>query len=148
MCDETEQFGREAARELKVVSVDANPQLMGKKKEVVAVFEFVVQKSMCNMLSILHGGCTATIFDIATSLPIPLFMDYADDWLFTGITSSLSLNYFLPGIEGERLRVVCTTKAGSKRTVTVVGELWSSRGLVASAVHVKMARSAGPQPKL
>jgi len=148
MGDETEQFGREAARGLKVVSVNSNPQPMGKKKEVVLVCEIIVEKSMCNVLSILHGGCTATIFDIATSLPVPLLMDYADDWVLTGVTSSLSLNYFLPGIAGERLRLVCTTKSGSRRAVTVVGELWSSKGLVASAVHVKMARSAKPQPKL
>ena len=71
----------------------------------------------------------------ATSLPVPLLMDYADGWIFSGLTSSLSLNYFIPGGLGERLRIVCKTKAGSKRSATIVGEVLIFCGLHLPCIH-------------
>ena len=89
----------------------------------------------------MHGGCTATILDglseiycpqllyldihlihSVVPLPIPVLLQ-SEEWKYSGLTSSLSINYYVPASIGERLVVIATTKAGGKRSVTVHGEV-------------------------
>jgi len=121
--------------------MDLVPQPSGKKKQAVVVCEIDVEQDMCNAWSVMHGGCTSTLLDFCTSLPVPVLMT-GDEWLHSGLTLSLNVNYYIPAVPGERLRIISTTKAGGKRSVTIGGEIWSSKGLVASATHIKMVPSA------
>ncbi|KAF8344271.1 uncharacterized protein EI90DRAFT_3284681 [Cantharellus anzutake] len=136
-------FAAHVVRKLRIISADFEPMLEGRREQVVVVSEIEVTPDMCNGWWIMHGGCAATILDAATSLPVPAFIR-SEEWLYSGVSSSLSVNYYLPAGLGERLKVIATTRAGGKRSVTVQGEIWSKKGLVASCVHVKMV----PRTKL
>jgi len=89
----------------------------------------------------MHEGCTATILDGVVSLPVPVLLQ-SEEWKYSGLTSSLSINYYLPASVGERLVVIATTKAVGKHSVTVHGEMWSKKGLVASCTLIKMVPRA------
>jgi len=134
-------FAGEILRRLRVVSVDLEPMLVTSKKQAVVVSEIEVSQDMCNGWSIMHGGCTATILDSAASLPIPALLR-SKEWKNSGVSSSFSTHFYLPASIGDRLVVIATTKAGGKRSVTVHGEIWSQKGLVASCTLVKMVPSA------
>jgi len=134
-------FAAEILRRLRIVSVDLEPMLVTNKKQAVVLSEIDVTQDMCNGWSIMHGGCTATILDSVASLPIPVLLQ-SEEWKHSGLTSSLSINYYLPASVGERLVVIATTKAGGKRSVTVYGEMWSEKGLVASCTLIKMVPRA------
>ncbi|KAF8344276.1 HotDog domain-containing protein [Cantharellus anzutake] len=136
-------FAAHIVRKLRIISADFEPMLEGRKEQVVVVSEIEVTPDMCNFWRTMHGGCTATILETATSLPVPAFIR-SEEWLYSGVSSSLSINYYLPAGLGEKLKVIATTRAGGKRSVTVQGEIWSKNGLVASCVHVKMV----PKTKL
>jgi hypothetical protein len=55
-----ESFGHDVIRQLKLVSVDINRLPMGNKKEVVVVFELVVQESQSLSISLAHLLILAT----------------------------------------------------------------------------------------
>ena len=98
------------------------------------------------------------------SLPVPVLLQ-SEEWKYSGLTSSLSINYYVPASVGERLVVIATTKAVGKHSVTVHGEvrvietrhnstlsktliqfilskMWSKKGLVASCTLIKMVPRA------
>lgn len=89
-----------------------------------------------------HGGAICTLLDHCTSLVVPL-ASTSDAWLASGVTLSLTVNLLAPGVLGDRLRVVARTKSAGKRTSSVWGEIWSERGLVATASHIKMVPVTG-----
>jgi len=134
-------FADEIMRRLKIISVDLEPMLVTNKNQAVVMTEIEVTPDMCNGWSIMHGGCTTTILDNVASLPIPILLR-SEEWKYSGVSSSLSTNFYLPASIGDRLVVIATTKSGGKRSVTVHGEMWSQKGLVASCTLVKMVPSA------
>lgn len=87
-----------------------------------AVFEFTVEESQCNRLGNLHGGCTATLFDICTTVSLapiarPGF------WAYAGVTRTLSLTYLRPMAQGEEIVLECEVVHAGKRLCMIKGTM-------------------------
>ncbi|KAF7297176.1 4HBT domain-containing protein [Mycena indigotica] len=90
----------------------------------------------------VHGGCSAFLIDLCSSLSLML--------IDPGLTVSQSLNivYHSPANLGEKLRIVNTTITVGSRIMSARVEIWNAtkHRLVASGVHIKMQPS--PSSKL
>ncbi|KAJ7058108.1 HotDog domain-containing protein [Mycena amicta] len=107
------------------------------KKEAKVVVEIEVFDEMLNGGGNVHGGCSAFLIDICSTLSLLL--------LDPGLTVSQSLNivYHSPATLGEKLRIVNTTMTVGARALSARTEIWNTtkHRLVASGVHIKMQPS-------
>jgi len=74
----------------------------------------VTTAKMGNRGGVLHGGMTATIFDILTTLPLMLI---ARDgfWQMLGVSRDLMVTYIRPVLEGEEIEVTAELVAVGKK---------------------------------
>jgi acyl-coenzyme A thioesterase 13 len=108
-------WGSEFFASGKVKLVDASAEPAGR-----AVFEFMVDEAYCNRLGNQHGGCTATLFDICTTVALapiarPGF------WAYAGVTRTLSLTYLRPMALGEEIVLECEVVHAGKRMCLIKG---------------------------
>lgn len=102
-----------------------------------------ITKPMCNALLNLHGGATATIFDLCTTLPVTL-VRREGFWLAAGVSRTLNVAYLEGVREGEEVEVVSEMVKMGRRLVHVRGtmrRLGSGGGdgvVVATAEHGKV----------
>ncbi|KAJ7058109.1 HotDog domain-containing protein [Mycena amicta] len=105
------------------------------------VVEVEVADDMLNSLGNVHGGCSALLVDIGSTLCIMA--------CYRGphISQSLNIVYHSPAALGDKLRIVSTTIAIGTRVISARTEIWNAtrKRLTASAVHVKMRPSAPPK---
>ncbi|RQM07928.1 hypothetical protein DH86_00000811 [Scytalidium sp. 3C] len=90
------------------------------------VFSFTVQPEHTNRLGNLHGGCTATIFDFATTCALapiarPGF------WAYAGVSRTLNVTYLRPVPEGEEVLIECDVVHAGKRLCTLKGVMKRKR---------------------
>ncbi|KAI0690853.1 HotDog domain-containing protein [Cytidiella melzeri] len=137
-------MSRMEATDVDVLDVPELPR----KKQARIVFELDVQEDMCNALLNVHGGCSATLIDICTSLTVSLLAFYVSPQTRNHVSLALNTTYHSPAPLGSRLKIVCTTVAFGARTMTAKAEIYDKTlgRLVATGVHVKMQPS--PPPKL
>lgn len=69
------------------------------------VVRLKIDPSMANRVGNLHGGCTATIFDDITTVPLTL-VAREGAWQMAGVTRSLSVTYLKGVPVGEEVDVV------------------------------------------
>ncbi|KFY77019.1 hypothetical protein V501_08493 [Pseudogymnoascus sp. VKM F-4519 (FW-2642)] len=101
--------------DLKVISATAKPN--GR-----VVFEYTCQASHANRLGNLHGGCAATIFDIATTAAL-VPVSKPDFWKFVGVSRTLNVTYLRPVPVGETVIIECDVIAIGKRLSTITGTM-------------------------
>ncbi|KAJ3788116.1 hypothetical protein GGU10DRAFT_123871 [Lentinula aff. detonsa] len=126
-------------------------------QSITLICEIDVLPDMANNHHILHGGCTAFLIDMCSSLSVvalTLIMKAKS----TGLTDvdnfppkldllsqSLNVVYHSPSQVGDKLRIVCTTMPMRELTsnVCVQTEIWSivRHRLVASGVQNMMKMS-------
>lgn len=70
------------------------------------VFSFTVRPENCNASGNLHGGCTATLFDFATSMPLT-FVNKPGFWLQLGVSRTLNVSYLRPIPCGSKILIDC-----------------------------------------
>jgi uncharacterized protein (TIGR00369 family) len=84
------------------------------------VFEFTVEASHTNRLGNLHGGCTATLFDICTTVALAPIAK-PGFWAYAGVTRTLNVTYLRPMVEGEEIILECEVVHAGKRLCTIKG---------------------------
>lgn len=90
-------------------------------------FLFTVQPEHTNGLGNLHGGCTATVFDLCTSLPLGL-VARPGFWLWLGVSRTLNVTYLRPIPAGSVVRVECELQQVGRKMCTVRGVMRMAEG--------------------
>ncbi|KAJ7145850.1 HotDog domain-containing protein [Mycena epipterygia] len=111
------------------------------KEEGRVVCELIVTEDMLNGGGNVHGGCSAYLIDMCSTLALIVVHQGMN------VSQSLNIVYHSPAGLGEKLRIVNTTMTVGARAVSARTEIWNAthHRLVASGVHIKMQPSA---PKL
>ncbi|KAI4265443.1 MAG: hypothetical protein L6R38_009420, partial [Xanthoria sp. 2 TBL-2021] len=81
---------------------------------------FTVCADHCNAGNNLHGGATATIFDVVTTFAISL-LSKPGFWEIPGVSRSLDVVYLEPVPEGEEMEVVGEVVKIGKRLAQLRG---------------------------
>ncbi|KAG1806439.1 HotDog domain-containing protein [Suillus plorans] len=113
------------------------------KFEGRVVVQVIVDEELLNVDENIHGGCTAMIIDICSTMPIYVLGASTSGHGEFGVSQSLNIVYHSPALLGDKLRVVSTTLALGSRALSSRCEVWNvtRHRLAASAVHVKMVPS-------
>ncbi|KAJ8088916.1 hypothetical protein PM082_014162 [Marasmius tenuissimus] len=113
------------------------------------VCELEVAKDMVNRASNLHGGCSAYLVDICSSLAL-IALSMVKGGFVNHVSQSINMVYHSPAAVGDKLRIVSTTMTMGSRTVSARTEIWNAthHRLVVSGVHIKMQPSDAPSSKL
>ncbi|KAF7326867.1 4HBT domain-containing protein [Mycena venus] len=108
------------------------------KQEGRVVCELTVTEGMLNGGGNIHGGCSAFLIDVCSTLCLMAFKSDINT-----VSQSLNIVYHSPATLGERLRIVNTTMTVGTRAMSARTEIWnaSKHRLVASGVHIKMKPS-------
>lgn len=113
-------------------------------------FSYTVQPSNCNRLHNLHGGCTATLFDYCTTLPLAL-INRPGYWQFMGVSRTLNVTYMRPVPAGEEVLLECEIVQVGKKLATLRGVMRrkKDKALLAICEHGKVNIDADvAKPKL
>lgn len=65
-----------------------------------------MQPGHTNRLRNLHGGCTATLFDVLTTFVLAL-VNRPGHWEYMGVTRTLNVTYLRPVPAGETVLIEC-----------------------------------------
>ncbi|KAJ7590281.1 HotDog domain-containing protein [Mycena floridula] len=110
------------------------------KQEARVVLRTTVTDLMANVGGSIHGGCSAYLIDICSTLAL-IALGIARTGK-PGLTVSQTLNvvYHSPASTGNQLRIVNTTISVGARVSSTRTEIWdiTTNRLVASGVHIKM----------
>ncbi|KAK1779091.1 HotDog domain-containing protein [Copromyces sp. CBS 386.78] len=87
-----------------------------------AFFRYIVQPQHCNRLGNLHGGCTATLFDYCTTMPLAL-VSKPGFWSYLGVSRTLNTTYLRPIPVGTEIFIECEVVAIGKRLATLSGKM-------------------------
>ncbi|KAF8180203.1 HotDog domain-containing protein [Pholiota molesta] len=143
-------FAEDIQRRLKVTEISIQRKAEEERKmEARYVVEVEVVQDMLNGGGNIHGGCSAFLVDVCSSLClIALGMATTGDSQ-PSVSQSLNIVYHSPAQAGDKLRIVNTTLTLGARAHSVRTEIWNvtHRRLVVSGTHVKMQPSM-PKPNL
>ncbi|KAJ7631962.1 HotDog domain-containing protein [Mycena polygramma] len=108
------------------------------KEQGRVVCELVVTEDMLNGGGNVHGGCSAFLIDVCSTLCLLAFQAPINT-----VSQSLNIVYHSPATVGETLRIVNTTMTVGARAMSARTEIWNEtkHRLVASGVHIKMKPS-------
>ncbi|ORY56835.1 HotDog domain-containing protein [Pseudomassariella vexata] len=83
-------------------------------------FRFTVQPTHSNGHGNMHGGCTATLFDFLTTLPLHL-ISKPGFWQFLGVSRTLNCTYLRPVPVGSVVDIECEILQVGKKLMTAKG---------------------------
>ncbi|KAJ7147375.1 HotDog domain-containing protein [Mycena filopes] len=107
------------------------------KEEGRVVCEITVTEDMLNGGGNIHGGCSAFLIDVCSTLSLMVYKPGMH------VSQSLNIVYHSPATLGEKLRIVNTSMTIGARAMSARTEIWNDtkHRLVASGVHIKMQPS-------
>ncbi|TFK24722.1 hypothetical protein FA15DRAFT_669292 [Coprinopsis marcescibilis] len=120
------------------------------KLEGRVVVELDVNEEMINGGGNIHGGCSAFLVDMCSSLAISTLGLATEGTQYPTVSQAINMIYHSPAAVGDRLRLVNTSMTLGNRAQSARTEIWNvthSR-LVASGTHIKMKPSAPPKANL
>ncbi|KAJ7266432.1 HotDog domain-containing protein [Mycena haematopus] len=108
------------------------------KQEGRLVCELTVTEDMLNGGGNVHGGCSALLIDVCSTLSLLVFQPGVPS-----VSQALNIVYHSPAALGETLRIINTTMTVGARAMSARTEIWNAtkHRLVASGVHIKMQPS-------
>ncbi|KAF8334854.1 HotDog domain-containing protein [Amanita rubescens] len=131
---------RMTVKEVSVVNKSEEPS----KKEGRVVCELVTEEDMLNRAGSMHGGCSAFLIDICSTMAlIALGLASGNLGAVNTVSQTLNILYHSPAVAGDTLRIVNTTITLGSRALSARTEIWSDthHRLVASGSHIKMQPS-------
>ncbi|KAF9480158.1 hypothetical protein BDN70DRAFT_877903 [Pholiota conissans] len=137
-------FGEEIQRRLKVTEISIQKKAEEERKlEARYVVEIIVEEDMLNGGGNIHGGCSAFLVDVCSSLCLIALGIATTGDIHASVSQSLNIVYHSPAQAGDKLRLVNTTLTLGARAHSVRTEIWNvtHRRLVVSGTHVKMLPS-------
>lgn len=84
------------------------------------VFSYTVPSINSNRMGNMHGGCTATLFDWATTMPLTL-INKPGFWFWLGVSRTLNVTYLKPIPVGESILIECEIMSIGKTLCTIRG---------------------------
>ena len=98
-----------------------------------------VTRELCNLAGNLHGGATASIFDLCTTAPLAL-VQKKGWWELAGVSRSLNVMYLGSVAEGEEIEVTGELIRIGKRLAHIRGVMRraSNGEVVATVEHDKV----------
>ncbi|KAH6912466.1 HotDog domain-containing protein [Coprinopsis sp. MPI-PUGE-AT-0042] len=143
-------FGEEIHKRMVVTEVSIIPKIEEpKKNEGRVVIEMEVAEDMLNGGGNIHGGCSAFLVDVCSTLAL-MALDIATTGKFNrSVSQSLNIVYHSPAALGDRIRIVNQTMTVGARAQSARTEIWNltHHRLVSSGTHIKMVPSPPPVPK-
>ncbi|KAF5333617.1 hypothetical protein D9611_002767 [Ephemerocybe angulata] len=143
-------FGEAIQDRLRVTEVSINQKAEAPKKlEGRVVIETIIEEDMLNGGGNIHGGCSAFLIDICSTLALAALSLATTQKLAFTVSQSLNVVYHSPAGLGDHIRIVNQTLTLGARAQSVRSEIWSvTHGrLVASGTHIKLQPSSPPSPK-
>lgn len=89
-------------------------------KQPRVTLSYTVQPQDSNRAGNMHGGCAASLFDHATTIPLCL-VSKPGFWLHLGVTRTLNVTYLRPIPIGEKILIECEVMAIGKTMCTIRG---------------------------
>ncbi|KXJ96302.1 thioesterase family protein [Microdochium bolleyi] len=87
-------------------------------------FRFTVHPEHCNAMNNMHGGCTATLFDFATTMPI-MFLSKPGFWEYLGVSRTLNTTYLRPIPCGTAVLIETDILQIGRRMATTRGTMYA-----------------------
>lgn len=133
-------FGCEIGKRMRLVETNVlkSPEKGGPLRGRT-VCEIQVEKDMCNIYGVLHGGCAAYMIDSCSSSSL-VALGVVKGLDYSGMSQALNIIWHGPAPEGTKLKIVSTSVVVGGRVMTARCEIWDKdqgRVLV-SAVHSKV----------
>ncbi|PPQ94811.1 hypothetical protein CVT25_007448 [Psilocybe cyanescens] len=148
----TTQFGDAIQSRLRVTEMTVNKKVEEENKlEAKVVMEIEVQEDMLNPGGNVHGGCSAFLVDVCSSISLYAMILSTQGTMYMTVTQTLDSVYHSPAQPGDTLRIVNITLTLGARSHSARTEIWNvtKHRLVASGTHVKMVPSPlHVEPKL
>ncbi|KJA29568.1 hypothetical protein HYPSUDRAFT_126084 [Hypholoma sublateritium FD-334 SS-4] len=113
------------------------------KLEGRVVVELEVMKDMLNIRHGIHGGCSAALIDMCSTLALHALVMYNSTDDYISVSQTMNIVFHSPAALGDILRLVNTTLTVGSRAHSASTEIWNvtHRRLVASGVQIKMVPS-------
>jgi len=139
------RFGAIIAENLTLVDISVNPKGEdAAKMEGKIICDVLVVEGMLSPASeTLHGGATAWIVLICTTIVLAALSHHNRDNKPFSVSQGVNIIYHGPAMNGDKLRITSTTISFGGRVQTASCEVWSAtrRRLVATGTHAKMQPS-------
>ncbi|KII94711.1 hypothetical protein PLICRDRAFT_82803, partial [Plicaturopsis crispa FD-325 SS-3] len=133
---------RMAVTDVSIVPKAEEPQ----KLESRVVCEMIVEEDMCNPYGHIHGGCSAFLIDVCSTLAILAYGRAGNDGVVYTVSQAIDVVCHSPALLGDKIRIINTTLTVGGRTMSARTEIWNvtSSRLVSTGTHIKMFPSPSP----
>ncbi|KAK7029371.1 hypothetical protein VNI00_014625 [Paramarasmius palmivorus] len=122
------------------------------KVEGRVVCSLTVEDDMVNAGKNMHGGCSAFLVDICSTLSLSALSLETTGKPHYMVSQTINTIYHSPAGLGDELRIVNTSLTLGGRAASAKTEIWNAthHRLVVSGTHIKMQASPAPssRPKL
>ncbi|KAF9077945.1 hypothetical protein BDP27DRAFT_1379142 [Rhodocollybia butyracea] len=115
-------------------------------EEARVVCSIRVEEDMINSWGALHGGCSALLVDLCSTLSIAALQMHLTGKPIITVSQAINLVFHASAFLGEELKIINTSMTVGRRAVSAQTEIWSATNhrLVVSGVHVKMTPTRKP----